>query len=398
MEQDEFIGTRFGEGGHLEVIMVSGKKRSNKVYGILCHICKNDPELFGDGIFHRVKADLVAGNIPCGCSKRVIWSKEQYEVLAKREAKECNYIFKGFTGDWKGKWTSIAMQCDRGHDIIMSLNNFLFGYKCKSCGIERTAEASRKSDEEQIASFMKTGKFLDGTFFMKSRRKSSSGDASYWVYYCPKCSEDDYVKAGVCNGMFESHSGCLQSGIQSCRCGKYSRKSKDVRKYEILKRIDNENLPYEFVGFVGDGYGIHDKITIKCDHHGCYDISISGFLHSKSRCSACGMTGFAQQRDGTVYVMKVSGISGEFTGYGITNNIKQRMSCHKRNLKDNGFMIEDHFTIKTSGRTALSIETSLKQAFPIHSQQVVGFAKEATYYDNYYKVIEFIQNKLKENK
>lgn len=78
LQQDEWSLTRpkFGEHGQLEVIGWSGKLYTSfKKYIVKCSICSKDSELFGEGLFCGIKANLLK-SLPCGCSTHPKWSKQ----------------------------------------------------------------------------------------------------------------------------------------------------------------------------------------------------------------------------------------------------------------------------------------------------------------------------------
>ena len=106
-KQKEFIGSKFPtrKGGELEVI---GYHKENKNYLLICSLCSQDEELFPEP-FQSKKSKLLQGKLPCGCSKRTMWKKSQYEVLIKRECETCNYIFHGFYGEWLGDRTYLDL-------------------------------------------------------------------------------------------------------------------------------------------------------------------------------------------------------------------------------------------------------------------------------------------------
>ena len=84
--EDDFIGKTFGEEDQITVLGWFGEKSgSNKKYTVECSVCKKDPELFYDGKFLITKGKLLVGRLPCGCSKAPRWTKEQYEIMIKRE-------------------------------------------------------------------------------------------------------------------------------------------------------------------------------------------------------------------------------------------------------------------------------------------------------------------------
>lgn len=213
LQQDEWSLTApsFGEEGQLEVVGWSGKRKgkSDKFYILKCSKCDQDPELFGEGCFRALKADLVRGKVPCGCSSKPKWSKEQFAVLCKRKALELGFQFLGFGGEWEGHDTKIKMLCDKhGQWNTGSIDKMINGGRgCPVCGIIATREANIIPDSEMITSFLASGSFHPETKFWRSGRVTKGGHKIYWYMSCPECGEQG-----------ESTSSHLQKGQRPCAC------------------------------------------------------------------------------------------------------------------------------------------------------------------------------------
>lgn len=67
MKYDGFEGTVFG---NLTVVGWNGKYNQEKKYVLSCSICKEDPELFGEGLFLTMKGHIQRGCKPCGCAEK----------------------------------------------------------------------------------------------------------------------------------------------------------------------------------------------------------------------------------------------------------------------------------------------------------------------------------------
>lgn len=212
LQQDDYSlsGVTFGDEEQLTIIGWSGKNSSNNKYYVLkCKKCSQDRELFGEGVFRSFKGDLVKGTVPCGCSRKTKWSKEQFQILCSRKATELGYTFLGFVGEWRGQTTKISILCEKhgewGSGTITTLINK--GHGCPRCGVEDRAEANTKSDDVMIASFFSSGAFHPETKFWRSDRLNSNGYKRYWDIYCPECEE-----------VSESASNDLQLGSRPCAC------------------------------------------------------------------------------------------------------------------------------------------------------------------------------------
>lgn len=241
LQQDEWSQTEpTFDDGRLTVLGWSGKRKYCKMYIVRCSVCAEDNELFGEGYFKSPKGDLLRGQIPCGCSKKVIKTKEQYAILCKRAARKMGYDFINFIGEWRGRKTNVEIYCSKhgvwSTAIIQSLVSEASG--CPDCGRDRTRDASIKPDSEMIASFFASGGFHPDTKFWRSDRKDNKGWQSYWNVFCPECNE---------NG--ESFSGNLRAGKRCCGC------SEKRQKYAYINFVYDNNL------VVALKFGITNKVN-----------------------------------------------------------------------------------------------------------------------------------------
>lgn len=184
MQQDSWSLTKpkFGEDKQLEVIgWQSRTKSGNKLYLVKCNVCSEDHELFGEGVYLITKGNLLRGTYPCGCSSSTKWSKDQWKILAKRQAKEQGLEFICLNSDFRGCDTTITLECkDHGIWGTKTLDYFVNqGTGCPACGDIRSALASTKSDEDMINSFTLTGAFHPDTKFCRIGRMTSAGLPRY---------------------------------------------------------------------------------------------------------------------------------------------------------------------------------------------------------------------------
>lgn len=215
LQQDEWSLSKptFVDEGQLKVIGWSGKQESNssvKYYILKCSKCCQDSELFGEGYFRMPKANLIKKAIPCGCSRKPYWSKDQFHTLCSRKAVELGYTFLGFTGEWRGSRTKMWMFCEKhGEWKSGDIANFMRGTGCVGCKIDNLAKINTKPDNQMITSFFNSKSFALGTKFWRSSRKNNNAAKVYWFMTCPDCGETG-----------ESTSSCLQEGKRPCACSK----------------------------------------------------------------------------------------------------------------------------------------------------------------------------------
>lgn len=208
--EDKYSGKKFGKEGQLTVIGWSGKYRSARIYILRCDICKEDRELYGEGYFKSKMSNLNSGRIPCGCAKgRKNNSEKQYQLEAKRSCEALGLNFIGWVGSFLGNKTFCEIEC-REHGLyrtttLSSLLNQNSG--CRKCGLKDVHSRFKKSDEDLVLNFMKTGVFAGETLFERSERTDKRGHRGFWKVSCP-----------VCNVSVESHYSNLRVGKIPCLC------------------------------------------------------------------------------------------------------------------------------------------------------------------------------------
>lgn len=214
LQQDDWSSTAptFGCNKQLKVIAYAGKTKSGiKSYITKCMTCSRDVELFGEGLFKSAKGALMLGKVPCGCSPKPKWSKEQFTVMCGRAAQHLGLTFVGFVGEWLGKETKCKMHChDHGEWVSGTITRLVnVGNGCPGCKAEVTRKLKMKPDTIMIASFFASGNFHPDTKFWRSERKNSKGCSAYWCVNCPECGQ-----------LGESLTGDLQLGQLPCACSK----------------------------------------------------------------------------------------------------------------------------------------------------------------------------------
>ena len=291
LQQDDWSLSKpmFGKEGQLEVIGWSGKNPTHKFYILKCSKCSQDSDLFGCGYFKSVKGSLVKGQLPCGCSKKTLWSKDQYVVLCSRKAKDIGYTFLGFVGEWQGSRSKIKILCEKhGEWSSGIIDNFTHvGNGCPLCGDEVSAEAKIKPDHLMIESFFASGAFHPETKFWRSDRKDSRMSRAYWFVYCPECGETG-----------QGSRSNLQKGKRPCGCS-----GRQPREAYINLLVDNHNTA------VAIKFGIaHDskqriktqkaKSTYTLKQHSVYTFpDVASCKRAESECKQEFETGVVLKRD-----------------------------------------------------------------------------------------------------
>lgn len=178
-------------------------------YVVKCNLCKDDPELFGDGTFLVDKRSLVKGYMPCGCAKSVRWTEKQYEILVKRTAEKMGYSFVSLLKPFRGQKTKALLSCSKHGQFDKICSNFIFhNTSCRGCVNDSISQTNRKEDSELVEKIRSSGAFHTDTEFRRSDRTSPRGERPYW-----------WVDCAVCGQSTEGILSNLWSGRVPC-CGK----------------------------------------------------------------------------------------------------------------------------------------------------------------------------------
>lgn len=133
---EEFIGRTFNDG-KLKVVGIHGKGSGyTAMFRIECEICSKDKELFPLGYFVSSKSDLVKGQIPCGCSRRPRWNKDQWIIRASRVGKQKGFDVVGYVDEFTDCTTKIRCRCIHdGCEWSPRLDNIVNNnHGCPECG------------------------------------------------------------------------------------------------------------------------------------------------------------------------------------------------------------------------------------------------------------------------
>lgn len=281
---NNYVGETY-QDGRLIIIGDNGLTYKLKRYYVKCSECSKDPELFGDGIFPAYLDVLRKGGSPCGCASSYARTEDQVKILTGRKCKEKDYIFHGFFGKFRGNQTKLSLECPKhGKWNSTCFSDLNMGKGCTICGNSIT---NRLPDEAHIEAFFKSGVFQEGTKFWKSDKRNKVGYDIYWNYTCPVCSNDEYVKAGLCSGVFTSGMSDLKAGRKSCRCSKAFKWTEEQRTYNIISKMKKIETTDIYVGWVTGFKDWRSKFIRKCLLHGEYETSVNGFLYRSHGCPQC---------------------------------------------------------------------------------------------------------------
>ena len=343
--QRDFVGTQFStpKGGVLTVVGVSEEKSgSSNKFICECSICSKDEGLWPYGSIQTIKGNLTQGAIPCGCNKSPKWTKTQYELRAKRKSSELGWSFKGWAEEFKGNKTKIILlNDDTGNEWSTSYLNDLFADKAADPYESKGKRSKSKTipDEIHIKEFIQKCGFSKGYTFWKSPRLSREGSSIYWYYTCPVCSNDEFVKEGICDGIFEQIGKHLKRGVKSCRCSDTYRWSENQTMYKINKVCKEEGLI--FIGWENENNYVNLRLEFKwlCPKGHENTTWVKDFLGKhNSRCRTCSYVdnsefGYYPNRVDEKDYLYIINFNSRYIKIGRSFNINERFRGSKGLLK-----------------------------------------------------------------
>lgn len=230
------IGQKFGKDSQVEVIENMGKIKGELFYKVVCHKCKINTRIYGDGTFLIRKSGLTSGKLPCGCPRSSKKKTDQRIILCEEVANNKGITILGIEEDNK----TLSLRCNRdGSSWKQNWSQFRKFGGCRKCNMEMSP--NRKDNDDEVAKkFMDTGYFHDQTIFWRSAKREANID--FWHYICPVCSKDDTSSPEI----FEGRRGELLKGNLACFCNPF-RKRENLSVYVL--DVKSKNSQEGFTGY-----------------------------------------------------------------------------------------------------------------------------------------------------
>jgi len=406
---ESYIGEVFGKHKQLEVVDVDTKAGvgGKRMLYIKCSICSKDHEMFGDGVFTITSGNLNKGIQPCGCGAYQ-YSPEQMLLRIRRRIVEKGFNLEliGFAEPYRGVDTRLTLRCTVHNTIWNTVDvHVILGSRYKGMCIEceKNFISERRTVDEQliIENITALKRYPEGSVFWRTpeKRKISlegHNTGNKWAMTCGICSEDEYVQQGLCSGVFETTAQQLQKGNLPCRCGEHFIYSVEQRRFQIEQHLSSpEKAHYSFVGFHEKNNWQHTsklKFKMFCEHHGNFDSSVLTMKTREIQCPLCRVGGgYKTSLPGSLYILKIEGEGGNFTGYGISNQIEKRLQRHVSELYKYGYTITEQRIFNFSGKKTLAVESKIFHNFEICSQNISGFREEAVSSEDFDNLVNFVQ-------
>lgn len=218
------VGYRFGNLIVRKDVYYPRKRR--RYWYVSCDICSKDKELFPN-LFKTNKQQVEAGILPCGCSKSVRWSSDQYRVKIQRECDSSGLIIYDLPDKILSKST-ITLKSVEGILWNVVVSNFLKGVRPK--WFKRAAKTKIKTALEKYST--SNIKILRGK------------DGSYYEQ-CFVCKDDEYSSIGL-RTEFKTTKDNLRNNTRMCRCN--PKHHKLLYEWQILLKRKINDLGGVFLG------------------------------------------------------------------------------------------------------------------------------------------------------
>ena len=271
--------------------------------------------------------------------------------MRKKQAKAVNLEL---TGEYLGAIKKTEYRCPV-HGIILQIpNKVQQGFGCQQCGRERQ-HLSRRADISQIqAQAKKVGlKYVSGFINMNSKT----------VYECKV------------HGLISMNPSTVSSGRRCKKCSLIisGGKKKDASEIEVIEAAKKLGIT-----LVGEYKGMRKLADFSCPKHGITRKTPMGVMVGHG-CSSCAKYGFDPKREAYFYIYEVTG-KENFTGFGITFNLKSRNNNHQLLFKKSMLKGDLVFSVKFEvGSDAKALEDKIKKLYKDFSlsPNVNGFRTEA---------------------
>jgi len=280
------------------------------------------------------------------------------KVIIEKSTKKINIICKVH---------GVFSQCMHQHII---------GRGCRHCAFERIAKL--KTDKSKIKFFEKA-KEIHG-------EKYNYNKVNY-----TNATSDITITCLVHGDFIQNASDHIRGrGCKKCAFEGLSDYKLDLAKNSFEQRarvVHGDKYDYSKVVYKNSS----EKVQIICPIHGVFEQKPCNHI-KRSGCQQCAKSGFQKSKEAYLYVFRCENFVNSFTGYGITNNIADRLQAHSRELRDYGYKVTAIRCFKSDGEKIDTIESAIIKSFEVINQGIKGFKQEATKAEYFYDVIDFIEN------
>jgi len=163
-----------------------------------------------------------------------------------------------------------------------------------------------------------------------------------------------------------------------------------ANRVTLTKEIINKRLHKRNINLIGEYTSSHTKTDFRCETGHVWSSTPDNIIRGNG-CPYCALD---YTKPASLYILKISDLNTQFTGFGISCNIDARLSVHRTNLNNYSKCVVKQKIFNLTRRDhALQLEQELKSSLPIFNSGVPGFITESTKLD-FDKVVNFTQNHI----
>lgn len=284
------------KGSTIKVFGQVGKKYSTPQYEIVCSVCSEDQELWGEIL--APSTSILKCTSPCGCTRTPRWTESQNIIRIKRYLSALGYSYEGWAEKYKGKRTKVKIFNPETGNLweTTTIENLLLGVRDPNL-------SGKGSIAFKVNQFPYTENF--------TIKPTVSGKKYFWDIYC-----------NLCDISFELYQSQAKRGVVSCNCAHNKVTSKD-QESKLASKLESSG--FKLVGSFTYNTS-RSPVTWVCEEGHKNTTKYYNIMNGKG-CSTCAKGGYSKQKLGRFYIVRWEGYGESYLKFGITNReVLQRIS------------------------------------------------------------------------
>lgn len=178
---EDFLATgAFAEGTRFVNTGVRTKNKTNVIWNVLCPICSTDVYVQAglcDGVFEGLTTHLKQGKVSCRCSKRHIYTKDQWLFRFALMCEAKGYTFMSAVYEGEAYSHGVVTYCCPEHgEQSMTVKNLMSGRGCPECSnkTQQLCYINEVRDEDNVTCALKFGIANDAEQRLKGQNSKNA--------------------------------------------------------------------------------------------------------------------------------------------------------------------------------------------------------------------------------
>lgn len=268
----------------------------------------------------------------------------------------------------------VEILCSKHGKFLQKPVVHLQGRGCPQCGLESNFGARITEDE----------------FFERCNKVHNNKYDYSKVVYSGALQETTIDIICPVHGVFSQNAGFHLHGSGCKKCAGVEKITTD--QFVAQARLVHSDIyTYTKTKYVN----AYTKVIITCKEHGDFEQKPNNHKNGQG-CPKCTKYGYDVKKIGYFYVVKLD----SFIGFGVSNDLKQRLDQHRRSTKDLSTSMEVVLSFYGDGEDILSFERNLKRRLKhmIAGIGINGFVTECLPVSCFNALIEDIKENLPEGR